>query len=37
VPQDAELDTQLQYALSLLRGEEVHAAFPPDPDAPLPN
>ncbi len=37
VPADAELDTQLQYALSLLRGEETHAAFPPDPDAPLPN
>lgn len=37
VPQDTELDTQLQYALSLLRGEETHAAFPPDPDAPLPN
>lgn len=37
VPQEAELDTQLQYALSLLRGEESHAAFPPDPDAPLPN
>lgn len=37
VPQDTALDTQLQYALSLLRGEETHAAFPPDPDAPLPN
>ena len=37
VPADAALDTQLQYALSLLRGEETHAAFPPDPDAPLPN
>jgi carboxyl-terminal processing protease len=37
VPVDTELDTQLQYALSLLRGEETHAAFPPDPDAPLPN
>ncbi|MEM1288730.1 MAG: S41 family peptidase [Pseudomonadota bacterium] len=37
VPADAEMDTQLQYALSLLRGEETHAAFPPDPNAPLPN
>lgn len=37
VPIDADLDTQLQYALSLLRGEETHAAFPPDPNAPLPN
>lgn len=37
VPADAELDTQLQYGLSLLRGQEVHAAFPPDPNAPLPN
>ncbi|MGD1887928.1 MAG: S41 family peptidase [Cohaesibacteraceae bacterium] len=37
VPAEADLDTQLQYALSLLRGEETHAAFPPDPNAPLPN
>ncbi|MEM6382698.1 MAG: S41 family peptidase [Pseudomonadota bacterium] len=37
VPADTELDTQLQYGLSLLRGQEVHAAFPPDPNAPLPN
>ncbi|MEM6713015.1 MAG: S41 family peptidase [Pseudomonadota bacterium] len=37
VPQDAELDTQLQYALNLLRGQESHAAFPPDPNGPLPN
>ncbi|MBV6658400.1 MAG: S41 family peptidase [Devosiaceae bacterium] len=37
VPADAELDTQLQYALQLLRGEQTHAAFPPDPNAPLPN
>ncbi|MEL6202651.1 MAG: S41 family peptidase [Pseudomonadota bacterium] len=37
VPQDAEEDDQLQYALKLLRGEEQHAAFPPDPAKALPN
>lgn len=37
VPQDAEEDDQLQYALSLLRGEEAHAAFPADPSNALPN
>ena len=37
VPQDAEEDDQLQYALSLLRGEEAHAAFPADPTTALPN
>ena len=37
VPQDAEQDDQLQYALSLLRGEEAHAAFPPDASTALPN
>ncbi|MCR9121182.1 MAG: S41 family peptidase [Phyllobacteriaceae bacterium] len=37
VPQDAEEDDQLQYALSLLRGEEAHAAFPADPSTALPN
>ena len=37
VPQDAEEDDQLQYALSLLRGQEVHAAFPADPTTALPN
>ena len=28
IPGDAEEDTQLQYALRLLRGEETHPAFP---------
>jgi carboxyl-terminal processing protease len=37
VPQDALEDDQLQYALSLLRGEEAHAAFPADPSSALPN
>jgi len=35
VPRDPEEDIQLQTALKLLRGEEVNAAFPPDPDAPV--
>ncbi|MEO0544689.1 MAG: S41 family peptidase [Pseudomonadota bacterium] len=37
VPQDATEDDQLQYALGLLRGEEQHAAFPPDPAKALRN
>jgi len=37
VPQEPEEDDQLKYALSLLRGEQVHAAFPPDPSKALPN
>ncbi|MEO1748162.1 MAG: peptidase S41, partial [Pseudomonadota bacterium] len=37
VPQDAQEDDQLQFALKLLRGEEQHAAFPPDPAKALPN
>ncbi|MEQ8399546.1 MAG: S41 family peptidase [Roseitalea porphyridii] len=37
VPQEAEEDDQLQYALSLLRGEVAHAAFPADPSKALPN
>ena len=37
VPQDAEQDDQLQYALSLLRGEVAHAAFPADPSEAIPN
>ena len=37
VPQDAEQDDQLQYALSLLRGEVAHAAFPADPGEAIPN
>jgi len=32
VPREPEDDIQLQAALKLLRGEENHAAFPPDPD-----
>ncbi|MEM0900166.1 MAG: S41 family peptidase [Pseudomonadota bacterium] len=37
VPREAEDDDQLQYALSLIRGEETHEAFPPDPATALPN
>lgn len=37
VPQDPEEDDQLKYALSLLRGEVTHEAFPPDPAKALPN
>lgn len=37
VPLDATEDDQLQYALRLLRGNEQHAAFPPDPAKALPN
>ncbi|MEL6435599.1 MAG: S41 family peptidase [Pseudomonadota bacterium] len=37
VPQDATEDDQLQFALRLLRGEEQHASFPPDPSKALPN
>jgi len=37
VPREPEEDIQLQTALKLLRGEEVNAAFPPDPDAPVIN
>ncbi|MCW5696346.1 MAG: S41 family peptidase [Bauldia sp.] len=36
VPRNAEEDQQLIYALRLLRGEEQHAAFPPDPDLGVP-
>ncbi|MFN0264965.1 S41 family peptidase [Tepidamorphus sp. 3E244] len=32
VPRERDADKQLQYGLSLLRGEEKHAMFPPDPD-----
>lgn len=32
VPPEAKDDVQLNYALNLLRGVEIHAAFPPDPD-----
>jgi len=32
VPVEKEKDTQLQYALRLINGEETNAAFPPDSD-----
>jgi carboxyl-terminal processing protease len=37
VPPDAKDDKQLQYALNLLRGLQVNAAFPPDPNRVIPN
>jgi len=37
VPPDPEDDKQLNYALDLLRGLQVNGAFPPDPDAVVPN
>ena len=37
VPQEKEEDKQLNYALDLLRGVEVHSMFPPDPEAAIPN
>jgi carboxyl-terminal processing protease len=37
VPPKAEDDKQLQYALNLLRGLQVNAAFPPDPNRVIPN
>ncbi len=36
-PRDPTKDLQLIYAMDLLRGKEQHAAYPPDPDAALPN
>lgn len=33
VPNEAEKDTQLQFALRLMRGEETHADFPPRKDS----
>lgn len=35
IPRDPEADTQLQYALSLLRGEEINTAFPPNQTVPV--
>ncbi len=32
IPAERDADKQLQYALSLLRGQETHEMFPPDPD-----
>ena len=37
VPPDPEDDTQLNYALDLLRGLQVNSAFPPDPNQGIPN
>jgi carboxyl-terminal processing protease len=37
VPPDPKDDKQLNYALDLLRGLQVHAAFPPDPNRVIPN
>jgi carboxyl-terminal processing protease len=37
VPANPEDDTQLQYALNLLRGLTADAAFPPDPNRGIPN
>ena len=37
VPPEPKDDLQLQYAKGLLRGTEKHAAFPPDPEAAIPN
>jgi carboxyl-terminal processing protease len=37
VPPDSKDDKQLKYALDLLRGLQVHAAFPPDPNRVIPN
>ena len=36
IPRDPEADTQLQYALRLLRGEEADPAFPPNPETAIP-
>lgn len=37
VPRDKAEDQQLQYALKLLRGLQVDANFPPNPEAGIPN
>ena len=37
VPPDAKDDKQLNYALNLLRGQQVNAAFPPNPNRGIPN
>ena len=37
VPPDPADDKQLQYALDLLNGLQVNGAFPPDPEATVPN
>ena len=37
VPPDPKDDKQLNFALDLLRGLQVHSAFPPDPNRVIPN
>jgi carboxyl-terminal processing protease len=37
VPPDPKDDKQLNYALDLLNGKQVNAAFPPDPNRGIPN
>jgi carboxyl-terminal processing protease len=37
VPPDPKNDKQLNYALDLIRGLQVNAAFPPDPSKGVPN
>ncbi|WP_132807659.1 S41 family peptidase [Tepidamorphus gemmatus] len=37
IPPDKADDKQLNYALDLLRGVQVHSSFPPDPNASVPN
>jgi carboxyl-terminal processing protease len=37
VPPDPKDDKQLNYALNLLRGQQVNAAFPPNPNRGIPN
>ena len=37
VPEDPELDTQLQYAFDLLRGVQINARFPATPEQGIPN
>jgi carboxyl-terminal processing protease len=37
VPTDPKQDKQLNYALDLIRGVQVNAAFPPDPTKGMPN
>ena len=37
VPPEPEDDTQLNYALDLIRGLNVNSPYPPDPDGAVPN
>lgn len=36
IPRDPLADTQLQFALALMRGEETNPAYPPNPNAGIP-